>query len=886
MSPDVYQPSELDSEVAIYGAPGMLTTHRAELARHHPRTVAAVSVDDDGIYHPSVPAGYEESAANVKNDDLAELSKFWISLGIPPGERDNAYMKVIEDSKLLNKYIDRLAILSYYHQLYKELFAAREKCKANINGSLSGTQGSRHDLTVLLLSLRNLTLRLFTLVNAARTLCQKPILFPSMKLAPGKGFNTEDDWITYIKEESFITPSVAELIFIVLKFFPSMTPSAINEKVSAFFNTALSAGRILFGKHLLGSASSGYKDGQNMAMTSLKASSTSSDTLCEVLGYSRPLTAADISLHLILGINFETPFTDSDLPEKWLQQLEKRSGGSIVNAFQYNNDTAEPETLSPRIVWDMVKCESMVRDNFIMIASKQEKKGQRTVVVPISRDSTWKVPESYNLTSTVTPMFTEAHVRTVTDTEQMQHETRSARSTKSVRSTRSDVEVSALNPNIHTPHDSSIFVDAIEDQRGCYAARGVISQENAAARMARVPPDILSHPQDTHAAYEVSETRIHGAQSNGDQEIIFTGSTGHRPESKYSATNESTYSRSNYATSALDGNEWAPARGPRKVEKSDDHKYTVYDPNAERNETYTTIGKDNFPKRRNSKIFVQGLTGSGLEEVGGTPKMRRRGSKVSLERTDSTGSIQDDQASAPTGAGTPKMKRRGSKIALSNIDDESPSKLVKRRGSKVFTPKDKSEEPSKFGRRNSKVVSSNAESKNSTPKMAQSKLQDSELKVPQPIENYTIERATEEELMERARAVANDPVSYLREPSNVSTTGMNDPVFVLCDPSAFSHENTDPGVKISGESSSHNAPVSKPSNAPVGGQVMGTKAYANVQNNRVGPRTANKPEDHVVIMADDIYRGDYSEVSANTSVAPGPEHPSDAGIVFLASLTK
>lgn len=120
----------------------------------------------------------------------------------------------------------------------------------------------------------------------------------------------------------------------------------------------------------------------------------------------------------------------------------------------------------------------------------------------------------------------------------------------------------------------------------------------------------------------------------------------------------------------------------------------------------------------------------------------------------------------------------------------------------------------------------------------------------------------------------------------MSTTGMNDPVFVLCDPSAFSHENTDPGVKISGESSSHNAPVSKPSNAPVGGQVMGTKAYANVQNNRVGPRTANKPEDHVVIMADDIYRGDYSEVSASTSVAPGPEHPSDAGIVFLASLTK
>lgn len=47
-----------------------------------------------------------------------------------------------------------------------------------------------------------------------------------------------------------------------------------------------------------------------------------------------------------------------------------------MNAFQYNNDTAEPETLSPRIVWDMVKCESMVRDNFIMIASKQEKKAR------------------------------------------------------------------------------------------------------------------------------------------------------------------------------------------------------------------------------------------------------------------------------------------------------------------------------------------------------------------------------------------------------------------------------------------------------------------------------------------------------------------------------
>lgn len=886
MTPDVYQPSELDSEVAIYGAAGMFTTHRAELARHHPRTVAAVSVDDDGIYHPSVPAGYEESTANVKNDDLAELSRFWISLGIPPGERDNAYMKVIEDSKLLNKYIDRLAILSYYHQLYKDLFAAREKCKASISGSLSGTQGSRHDLTVLLLSLRNLTLRLFTLVNAVRTLCQKPILFPSMKLAPGKGFTLEDDWIAYIKEESFITPSVAELIFIVLKFFPSMTPSAINEKVSAFFSAALSAGRVLFGKHLLGSASSGYKDGQNMAMTSLKASSTSSDTLCEVLGYSRPLTEADISLHLILGINFETSFTDSDLPEKWLQQLEKRSGGSIVNAFQYNNDTAEPETLSSRTVWDMVKCESMVRDNFIMIASKQEKKGQRTVVVPISKDSTWKVPESYNLTSTVTPMFTEANVRTATNTEHIHQDVRSAKSTKSVKSTRSDVEVSALNPDIHTPHDSSIFIDALEDQRGCYAARGIISPESSTARVARTLPDVLTRPQDTHATYEISETRIHGAQSNGDQEIIFANSAGHRPESKYSVTNESTHSRSNYATSVPDGNEWAPARGPRKVEKSDEQKYTVYDPNAERNETYTTIGKDNFPKRRNSKIFMQGLTGSGLEEVGGTPKMRRRGSKVSLERVDSTGSIQDDQISAPTGAGTPKMKRRGSKIALSNIDDESPSKLVKRRGSKIFAPKDESKESSKLTRRGSKVALNNSDSKKSTPQTAQSKLTESDLRPPQPIENYTIERATEEELMERAQVVANDPVSYLREPSNMSTTGMNDPVFVLCDPSAFSHENTDPGVSINGEASAHSGPNNKAGNVSTGNQNMGTKAYANVQNNRVGPRTANKPEAQKVMMTDDIYRGDYSEVSANTSMAPGPEHPSDAGIVFLASLTK
>ena len=779
MSLDVYQPSELDSELAIHGTSGMLTTHMAELAKHHPRTVATVSVDDDGIYHPSVPAGYEESTANVKNDDLAELSKFWISLGIPPAERDNAYIKVIENSKLLNKYIDRLAILSYYHQLYRELFTAREKCKANISGSLSGNQGSRHDLTVLLLSLRNLTLRLFTLVNAVRTICQKPILFPSMKLAPGRGFTLEDDWISYIKEECFITRGVAELIFIVLKFFPSMTPSAINEKVSTFFSAALSGGRVLFGKHLLGSASSGYKDGQNMAMTSLKASSNTSDTLCEVLGYSRPLTEADISLHLILGLNFETSFTDSDLPEKWLQQLEKRSGGSIVNVYQYNNDTAEPETLSSRIIWDMVKCESMVRDNFIMIASKQEKKGQRTVVVPISKDGTWKAPESYNVASTATPMFVDTNVRAIPESEKSRNE-HSAKSTKSVKSTRSDVEVSALNPNIHTPHDSSIFVDATEDHRGCYAARGVMSPENHVARMAKAPPEVLGRPQDTLTTYEISETRIHGAQTNGDQEIIFTNSTGHRPESNCSVTNESAYSRSNYATSVPDGNEWAPARGPRKVEKTDDQKYTVYDPNAVQNETYTTIGKDNFPKRRNSKIFMQGLSGSGLEEVGGTPKMRRRGSKVFLERVDSTGSINDDQMSTPTGPGTPKMKRRGSKIALSNIDDESPSKLVKRRGSKVFTPKEKQEKPSKIGRRGSKASLNSTGSKNPTPKIDQSKLTESELRPPQPIENYTIERASEEELMERANAVANDPVSYLREPSNMSTTSMNGPVFVLC----------------------------------------------------------------------------------------------------------
>lgn len=874
MHPNVYQPSELDSELAIYGTTGMLTTHMAELAKHHPRTVAAVSVDDDGIYHPSVPAGYEESATNVKNDDLAELSKFWISLGIPPAERDNAYIKVIEDSKLLNKYIDRLAILSYYHQLYKELFAAREKCKANISGSLSGTQGSRHDLTVLLLSLRNLTLRLFTLVNAVRTICQKPVLFPSMKLAAGKNFTLEDDWISYIKEECFITRGIAELIFIVLKFFPSMTPSAINEKVSAFFSAALSGGRVLFGKHLLRSASNGYKDGQNMAMTSLKASSNTNDTLCEVLGYSRPITEADISLHLILGLNFETPFADSDLPEKWLQQLEKRGGGSIVNAHQYNNDTAEPETLSSRIVWDMVKCEGMVRDNFIMIASKQEKKGQRTVVVPISKDGTWKAPESYNVASTATPMFIDTNIRTIPEPEKSRND-RSARSTRSVKSTRSDVEVSALNPNIHTPHDSSIFVDATEDHRGCYAARGVMSPETHVARMAKAPPEILSRSQDMPATYEVSETRIHGAQTNGDQEIIFTNATGHRPESNHSVTNESAYSRSNYVTSVPDGNEWAPARGPRKVERSDDQKYTIYDPNVEKEETYTTIGKDNFPQRRNSKIFMQGLSGSGLEEVGGTPKMRRRGSKISLDRVDSTGSINDDQMSAPTGLRTPKMKRRGSKVALSNIDDESPGKLVKRRGSKIFTPK---EEPSKLGRRGSKVSLNGSGSKNSTPKMSQSKLTESQLRPPQPIENYTIERATEEELTERANAVANDPVSYLREPSNMSTTSMNGPVFVLCDPSAFSHENTDPGVHLHGDSSSHAGGHS--------GQNMGTKAYANVQNNRVGPRITNKPEGQKVMMTDDIYRSDYSEVSANTSMPPGPEHPSDAGIVFLASLTK
>ena len=115
---------------------------------------------------------------------------------------------------------------------------------------------------------------------------------------------------------------------------------------------------------------------------------------------------------------------------------------------------------------------------------------------------------------------------------------------------------------------------------------------------------------------------------------------------------------------------------------------------------------------------------------------------------------------------------------------------------------------------------------------------------------------------------------------------MNDPVFVLCDPSAFSHENTDPGVSINGEASAHSGPANKAGNVSTGNQNMGTKAYANVQNNRVGPRNANKPEPQKVMMTDDIYRGDYSEVSANTSMAPGPEHPSDAGIVFLASLTK
>lgn len=713
---------------AIYGRGRTTQPDLTDAERRRARAIEE-STADGPIYKPRVnSAGTDDTNfTSVHDVDIAALSKFWITLGIPPAERDYAYAVQRKDTPVLDAYIDRLATLVHYKSIYTTLMAERERCKERLRTGIQGQQSSRHDLSVQLLTLRNLTLRLFSVVRAARQICQKPVLFPSMRLAPKMGAPMTDDWIAFVRDEVFMNSETAELLFIVLKFFESAAPSAINTFVDDFFVNATRHAKLLFGKHLL-VESSAHKD-------NYLVSSQAGDELVELSQHSRNLTEGETALHLLLGIDFEVQFRDSDLPSRWLALLNKRSGASFVDR-QAEALEDEPATLLPEEAWDMVKCEALLRERFVIHSQSLEKQGQKVVTVPVATSS-WNTPETYLIpkdTRSVQP--TPDPMQPHEDEAKNEGRSRMMREPSAPHSLIEPSTISAIDPGVNTPHDSS-FPD------NPYEAMGtplINSHRQLGTVVRNTTPDVSITLNQPSVISEYTEgASMRGRQVRGENEIVFA------PDNGASLIEESAPT------------EWVPKQC-RERERTDDTLGRLLSP---------TNVSEIEPSATRDNMAISELTGSRDKK-----KAKRADSKPKKAKKTKESVVPEEKPSSP-----PPEVLRVANDPVSVLGD--PSLLT---GCTTLAP----------------------------PESDCSRLSGPSVPL-------------------SASADLGDP--------NPSAT--NEPVFVLCDPSAFTHEGSDPATQVNSEASVKDAP------APL-------KAYERVKKEGAS-------RERVFMMTDDINGSAFSD---------------------------
>ncbi|TNJ28587.1 hypothetical protein GMRT_12751 [Giardia muris] len=339
-------------------------------------------------------------APYARYQNLDVLTRLWNTLNLPEGERAYAYRQLQRNKTLAQEYHRRLVLLISYKKQYEAALLKRNEIMRDLSRFLGKMRGSRSDLTYCLTRLRYITIKLGSLLNIARVLCQKPISLPSLTLLCPDASN----WNTFLKSETFYNRTTTALLFTIFKFFGERTFQEVQNITNKYFDRCTKGKTYLEKCSILQPRDTdiSYSCISKRSRLNLSAitcvptgRTTPNESLAEEESYLAPehgthISDEDVSLYLLLGLEAEAVFDGDDLALKWNEFLLKRNG-----MYSWEDDEGEMihygkadwvPLLQPTNIRDMVVWEPMIQDDVAKMLNMLHKNHEEPVIIPVRDD--------------------------------------------------------------------------------------------------------------------------------------------------------------------------------------------------------------------------------------------------------------------------------------------------------------------------------------------------------------------------------------------------------------------------------------------------------------------------------------------------------------------
>lgn len=303
------------------------------------------------------------SGGRSRNTALDAMQRLWRKLEVSQEEQDFAYSRTVSSSLLAKAYTSRLRDVAWLRSTFVSVFTARQRAVGELQGVFDSGKGSRRRLFSDLQILHVSTMRLASLTNSVRVLCNKPVSLPGLQISS----NPANNFLIYLLIENIFTRQNLALVMAALRFEGVTSLVECTNRVNVFFDNCKRYCAADAGEDPL----AGQPDGESLGTSPGEAGAAEADALD-----SSPLTDDIISLYFILGITVGDDFTDNDLPERWVEFLlaGPPEGPSLQSA----------SPLTPDDVYAMVNAELDLISDYRQAERKCGASSVKMSLVPVS----------------------------------------------------------------------------------------------------------------------------------------------------------------------------------------------------------------------------------------------------------------------------------------------------------------------------------------------------------------------------------------------------------------------------------------------------------------------------------------------------------------------
>ncbi|TNJ30342.1 hypothetical protein GMRT_10388 [Giardia muris] len=237
----------------------------------------------------------------IRPNDLAML---WEALDIPMGERAFAERVIQRRPHLRKEYIRRLGYVVQLRSRYNALIVERAQLVSAVRQTLRNGKGSKKFLAQNLTRIQALTIHITSVVNAARTVCKKPIILQPFSLT---STSPELNWLIYLGRESLYSRPNLALIMTIFQFCDHAELQRYIDLVDDFYRCCEVAGT-----------------DDSFSVTDLNYAHESS-------GDISPIPPGSVALYFLLGIQAEAVFANDSMAIQWNTFLHTQHGAQPID---------------------------------------------------------------------------------------------------------------------------------------------------------------------------------------------------------------------------------------------------------------------------------------------------------------------------------------------------------------------------------------------------------------------------------------------------------------------------------------------------------------------------------------------------------------------------